>query len=250
MNTIKSRGIVIKEVYIGEADKIINILLKDYGKLSVTAKRSRHPKSKLLAGTSLFTYSEFIIFPGKKHFILEDAEPIESYYSIRNELDRLSYASYFIELTDKCILEAVSCNDILLLILKTLLALTKSVIQPALIARIFEIKLLQLNGYMPVTTNCVICQKEVSDNLYFGSNGLLCSNCQSRQSFKIEITDTILYTVQYILSSELNRLFNFNVDKNTLKILNIITENFIKSHLCVNLKTYDFIKELEKLNQM
>ena len=43
---IKIRGIVLKEVFVGESDKIITILAKDYGKISISAKGARKPTGK------------------------------------------------------------------------------------------------------------------------------------------------------------------------------------------------------------
>lgn len=247
MLTIKAKGIVLKEIYLKESDKIIIVFLKGYGKMSVSAKGARKPNSKLMAGTAIFTYSDFVIYKGKKYFNLIQAENIESFYNIRNDIITLSYASYFVELTEKTILENVSCDEILLLLIKTLNVLSKNKINPKLISVIFEFKFLQLNGYMPEINNCVYCKKHINNKeIYFGNEGLLCSNCFKHISC-IKISDTALYTLKYILSSNLNNLFNFNISDTALNQLNQISDIFIKSHLNLNLKTYDFLKEIENL---
>ena len=47
MNTVVDQAIVLKRLEYGEADRILTVLTKNNGKLSVIAKGARRPKSKL-----------------------------------------------------------------------------------------------------------------------------------------------------------------------------------------------------------
>jgi len=249
LNSIKSKGIVIKEVFYNDTDKIITLLLKDYGKISVSAKNARSIKNKLFSGTSLFSYSEFVLYKGHKYYYINELQLIKSFYDLRKDLDKIAYASYFVEIVEKYTMENVVCNDIMILLLKSLNSLLKNVIPVKLTARIFEIKFLQLNGFMLEINNCHKCKRIIPESTkkYFDYEGLLCSECAEKELSKIEVSNAVIYTIRYILTSDFKNLFNFNIDNEVLVLLTLITSKIISYHLNIKLKTYNFIKEIENL---
>lgn len=248
--TIKIRGIVLKETLVGESDKIITVLAKDYGKISISAKGSRKPTSKLMAGTSLFSYCDFTASSGKNLYYLTQTEPIETFYILRNNLLKLSYASYFLEFTEKTVLENMPVNNILLLILKSLKALSSDKISNKLICLIFRLKFLELNGYRPEIDRCVYCGKSADSDFYFTVEGTTCQNCVKKSDFSIKLNKTMLYTIKYILTSDFDKLFNFTVDNKTLNQLYTLSQKLIQEHFELKLKSYDFIKEIESLSDI
>ena len=54
MNNIVDEAIVLKRIEYGEADRILTVLTKNHGKISVIAKGVRKPKSKLAGGIEIF----------------------------------------------------------------------------------------------------------------------------------------------------------------------------------------------------
>lgn len=246
MSTFKARGIVIKEVLVGESNKIVTLLLKEFGKVSVSARGARKSKSKFLAGTSLFSYSDFIIYTGNKYYTLSQIDQIESFYTLCQDIESYAYGTYFLDLIDKTILENMKCNEILLLLLKSLKALTYKKISNSLIARIFEFKFLQFNGYMPEIQVCINCNEYILKNYFFNINGLICENCSKYIKNTLSISDSTLYSIQYILNSDLNNLFNFNVSDNVLSQLKQISKLFFNEYYNLNLKTYKFLQDIEK----
>ena len=96
MAFLKTRGIVIKEVGTGEADKIITIFTPDHGRISAVAKGGKRPKSKLSAASQLMCYGEYVLFSGKNLYIINSGEVIEPFYEIRNDMEKLTYAAHFL----------------------------------------------------------------------------------------------------------------------------------------------------------
>jgi len=249
LNSIKSKGIVIKEVFYNDTDKIITLLLKDYGKISVSAKNARNIKNKFFSGTSLFSYSEFVLYKGRKYYYINELQLIKSFYDLREDLNKIAYASYFVEMVEKYTMENVICNDVMILLLKSLNSLLKNIISVKLTARIFEIKFLQLNGFMLEINNCHKCKKIICENekKYFDYEGLLCFECAEKELSKIEAPNAVVYTIKYILTSDFKQLFNFNIDNEILNLLTLITSKIIRYHLNIKLKSYNFMKEIENL---
>ena len=100
MPIIKTQGLVLKYNNLGEADRILTLLTKDKGKIKAYAKGCRRPKSSLTSSCEIFAYSDFILFKGTNFYHVSNGELRESFYDLRKDLVRLSYAVYFAELAD------------------------------------------------------------------------------------------------------------------------------------------------------
>ena len=250
MSTFKARGIIIKENLVGDNDKSLIILLKDYGKFTVWARNCRNGKSKLLAGSSLVTYADFIIYDNGRSLSINQIDIIENFYNITEDLDTLAYGTYFLEFVDKNTQEATPINDIMLLLLKSLLILSKTtVLSPKLIAKIFEIKFLQINGYMPIVNNCCYCNISTSNqnDIYLGANGVVCKNCKSKEDGLLKISLNTALVINHILCSKINDLYKFNVSKSVLDELSLASKKLLNTHLYTNLKSTSFIEQLENI---
>lgn len=253
METIKARGIIINEFLVGERDKSLRILIKDRGKFGVWAKNCRSSKSRLLASTSLFCYADFIINISenseKKTMYINQAEIIENFYFLTSDLEKLSLATYLAEFTEKNIQDEQPTNDIMLLLLKSLMAFKNDNINPKLIARIFELKFLQFSGYTPSTSNCSHCGINLSNNTQniLGANGVICEKCRHFEYIQlVTIDNSILYILNRIISSEISNLFCFNVSNDILKNLELVNMKLMSEHMVTNLKSLEFLNSLEK----
>ena len=250
MSIFKARGIIIKENLVGDNDKSLIVLLKDYGKFTIWARNCRNGKSKLLVGATLFSYADFIIYDNGKTLSLNQIDMIENFYSLTEDLDSLAYSTYFLEFLDKNTQEATPINDTMLLLLKSLLILSKTTtISPKLIAKIFEIKFLQLNGYTPVISNCTYCNEDIKNNqdLYWGINGVVCNKCKKKEENLLKISYNVLLVLDRILSSDLDNLYKFNVSDNILDKLSLISKKLLREHLYINLKSASFIEQIENM---
>ncbi len=121
MGVSKTEGIVLKYTNLGEADKILTILTRNKGKIKAIAKGCRKPKSSLTASSEIFVFSEFVFYKGANLYHVTQAETRETFYNIRNDLLRLSYAVYFAELADTVSDEEIPSERLFILLAKTLL---------------------------------------------------------------------------------------------------------------------------------
>lgn len=237
MSTFKGRGIVLKQISVGESDKIVTLLLKDIGKVTVFARGARRQKSEFLASTEIFTYADFVINKGKKYLAFSEIDIIESFYSIRTNFEKLCYGYYFLEIIDKIVLEDMPCNDILLLLIKTLQELRKENVDVILVANIFNIKFLEYNGYYKKIDFCSSCGLELTENSFYSCDGVICSNCKNKYEHSTSISNDTIFTINYIITSNTSSLFNFKVGSKVVNELNIIGKDLIREHLSLNLKS-------------
>ncbi len=139
------KGIVLRAVDTKESDKILTVLTPG-GKVPVVAKGARSRKSRVTACTQLLAYSELTLSESHGWQYLSEGNTIELFEGVRRDIELLSLASYFAELTEAAALEDVESGAILSLLLNALYALGNLKKAPALVKAAFELKLMSLIG--------------------------------------------------------------------------------------------------------
>ena len=89
-----------------------------FGKISCVAKGARRPKSALLAGTQMFCFGEYLVYKGSQTYHINSVEPIEVFYNLRIDLDKLKYAIHINKIIQDVTEENENCYRILQLFLK------------------------------------------------------------------------------------------------------------------------------------
>src|SRR5436305_15097079 len=96
----RSEGIVLKAYNYGEADHILTLFTPNAGKLRAVAKGVRRTKSRMAGHLDLFTRSSLLVARGRQLDIVTQAETLENFRAMREDLVRLSYGHYVSELLD------------------------------------------------------------------------------------------------------------------------------------------------------
>lgn len=240
MNIIKVRAIVLRENICGESDKIITLFAKGKGKISVYCRGAKKPKSKFLIAATIFCYGDYTLGVTPKGYILRSADIIENFYKLRDNISRLSYGSYFIELADKMVNENNPADEQLYLLLKALQQLLRDKIPHSFIARLYELKLIQLCGLMPLMSGCCECGNQ--NVKYISREGLLCEKCH-RGKPSVPVTMEVVYMLIYIFETDTSKIFSFTVNKEYEKKFEEITRLLIFQNFGFILKSYRFIEE-------
>ena len=155
---IITEGIVIKERSVGEQDKFIDILTKEYGVVEAAVKGARKINGKSGSSTQLFAYSRFCLQLRKERYYLNSAEPICIFYNLRTGLKKLSLASYFAEVVNYSIERQNDNGEILRLMLNTLHYLENDLRPLDFLKSLFEIRLCTEIGIMPDIICCCECR--------------------------------------------------------------------------------------------
>ena len=99
--TYRTEAIVMRRKDIGEADRILTLLTPGRGKLRAIAKGIRKPRSRKAGHLELFTRAKLLLATGRDLDIITQAEVVDAYRPVREELLRGAYAAYMIELLDR-----------------------------------------------------------------------------------------------------------------------------------------------------
>ncbi len=246
MSLIRTQGIVIGEVNTGEADKILTVFTKKYGKIQASVKEARKPRSNLIACSQFLVFSDFIFFKGKSEiYKVNSCDIIEPFYNIRNSISKLTYASYAAEVIREVIHENMQSYRVLQLFLNTLFALSETDKSPELICRAFEFRLMAMIGYKPQVDSCASCAGEDQCCFFsFEKNGLVCSECGAERLSSIAVTEGTVRALKYIIKSNLKKLFSFSVPEPVLKELRLISEIYLKDKLDKEFRTLKFLEKI------
>lgn len=237
-------GIVLSTMPMGEFDKRLVILTKEYGKISAFAKGARRQSSALLACSQPFIFGKFQIYMGRNSYTIMSVEVMEYYAKLRDNLNAVTYGFYFCEVVDYFTRENIESVSILKLIVQSLRALAKKTIDFPLIRYIFELKMMYLNGMGPQVFSCVHHREKNSDELRgFSSElgGLLCDKCYNQKN-TILICPSTIYTLQYIASTPIEKLYTFRVSNQVRDELKLIMKDYLAFHLNINFKSLEILE--------
>lgn len=217
--TFRSEAIVLSHKDWGEADRMLWLYTQESGKVKAIAKGVRKMRSRKAGHLEPFTCTNLMFARGRTFLIITQAEALASFMELREDLLKVGYASYIVELLDRFTYEEDE-NYLLYKLLKETLSRIDAEPEPFPAVRYFEIHLLDLLGYRPELTNCVNCDSQIQPEDQFFSislGGVVCPRCgPGIQDARPISMNTLKYLRHYQrssyreaararLSSELNR---------------------------------------------
>ena len=247
---LTTQGIVLRETNYKEADKILTVLTRDWGKRTVKARGCRRKNSKLTAASQLLVYSELTLSERGEFTTLTEADPLEQFWSVRQDLETLALASYFAEVAEASAQEGETCPELLSLLLNCLYALDTLKKPRALVKAVFELRLLCLTGYEPLLDACAVCgaPEPLRARLHLSKGVLCCAACRGRLGggVSMPLSPGALAAARYIVSGPPKKLFSFALAEESLRRLGQATEAFLMTQQERGFRTLDYYKQLER----
>ncbi len=241
-NKIEVTGIVISQMPIGEFDKRVVILTKEFGKVSAFARGARKPNSPFLAGSQPMAFGKFTLFPGRNAYSINNIQVSDYFASDITDPDQMYMGMYFLELADYFAKEGLEAGDMLNLVYRALRSLTKSGISPTLIRRIYEFKMLVINGEYPDVFVCGRCgSKENLDFFDASHDTLICENCHGALPDSKKLKTSTVYALQYIVTSPMNKLFAFSVKDDILEQLDNVIGSYMEKQVDKHFNSLEFL---------
>jgi len=247
----KTEGIVLKSIEYGDADKIVTLYTKNYGKIQAIAKGVRKTKSKFGSSIEILTHSMFLIYKGKNIDIISQTEILESFFTASKEIIKFAFASNCIEVLDKISIEG-EINFDLFFLLREVLHYLKEAKDPKLLTLSFKWKTLTIIGYKPSLDRCIICDSklealEVQKEIYFNisEGGVICDKClfKNREG-SVQVSFYFLKLSKKLLSTPLSVISKFAIPDIRIKELEKITDLYLCYYSDKIFKTDKFLKSL------
>lgn len=232
MSLFKTEAVVLASWSLGEADKIIAFLTKEYGKVRGVAKGARRQKSKFGAALEPMTQGELIYFKKERQDLakINSFDIINPYQALKEDLQLFAASAYLAELLNIALEEESPSPEIFDLLIHTIGFLSQGGSTPSLL-RIFEIKLLKTLGYQPQLNHCLFCQQPPAAEKSFFSwadGGLVCEHCQGRAKSLRKISPPALGFWRRALELKLEQMNRLNLSDYFKRELEELLENFIQ----------------------
>jgi len=180
----KSKGIVLRSMRYGEADRILDLYTRDAGLVSAIAKGIRRTKSRFGARLEPLSCVDFMAYSGRTLDTVTQVETLRSFRAVREDLGRFKSAGEIVRTV-----RALSGGDeadrrIFNLLYHALDALEARSSGFGALEAAFGLKLSILAGYAPQIDACQGCgtaMEKAAGDAYFSPNvgGVLCSGCRT-----------------------------------------------------------------------
>ena len=145
-NLEKLNGVIIGESDYKDYDKLLTVLTKEKGKISVYAFNVRRQNSQNIGKTRIFSFGTFELRVNNDKYQLENVVLKNAFDELATNYNNACYASYFIELVNYFGYENIESENVYILLYFTFKALVKGKVPAKLIRRIFELKMLEYQG--------------------------------------------------------------------------------------------------------
>jgi len=252
--TYRTEAIVLRRKDIGEADRILTLFTPEFGKVRAVAKGIRKPRSRKAGHLELFTSTRLLLAVGRDLDIITQAEVVDPYRPLRDDLLRGAYGAYMVELLDRFTPDAEE-NPELYGLLRQGLTWAATAADLALAARYYELHLLGLAGYQPQLRRCVVCGRELEavDQFYSAAEGgVVCPSCAAqgagnpRPSSRLPLSLGALKLLRFMQSSPYAKVAALSVGSRTQTEVEFLLARTIIEILERQLKSIEFLKLIRR----
>ncbi len=198
-------AVVLRHSDYGEADRLLTLFTRQLGKTRAIAKGARKIASRKAGHIEPFTYAKLQLAQGRDMLILTQADTVEAYQPLREDLILTSHASYVLELLDRFTYQDETENSVLFRLLTETLSRLASKADPWLVIRYYEMRLLDHLGFRPQLFECANCRRAIlaEDQFFsFSAGGAICPRCgQGLRNVKPISMETLKYLRHFQRSS-------------------------------------------------
>ena len=206
MGLYRDQGVVLRTIRLGEADRIVTLVTAGHGKVRAVAKGIRKTKSRFGARLEPVTHVACLFYEGRELDIVTQAETVEPYRAVRDDLDRLSRATAMLEAVDQVTQEREPNHQVYRMLVGALGALAGPDVTLPLIVPAFFLKLLAAEGVAPVLDRCASCGTAAASAVGglvafdLAQGGALCRTCRRG----VAVSPEALALLRLILGGGLN----------------------------------------------
>ncbi len=249
--SLRTQAIILKRQDFGEADRLVTLLTRDVGKRDAIAKGARKPASTKTGHVELFTKADVLVHQGRELGILVQAEMVEPYLELREDLSLGAYASYCAELLDRFTEMEDDDSGNLFYLLDTTFARLCTADDPRLAVRYYEMRLLDSLGFRPELRTCVVSQESViaRDQFFsYGDGGVVRPEVASEIGRGlVPIPLNTLKVLRHLQRSAYDKVEALQLDKTRHNDVERIMVGYITHLLESKLQSVDFIRRLRQM---
>jgi DNA repair protein RecO (recombination protein O) len=236
MTSHSTEGIVIKSINFGESDRIITLLTPYKGKISAIAKGTRKISSRRGSNLDLFNHLKIQLSGRNSLEIITEAESLNSFKILKENLAKISYAYYAVEIINEFLAFGQGGKAIFDLLANFLKVLNKekNSLELRKALKLFELKLLEYCGFGLQLNACVVCRSSSDSKIFISPEmgGLVHKNCFKEQLSVKPISEGSLADLRSLQDRE-----NVVISLGSLQEIEKLLTFYLEYHLEKELKT-------------
>jgi len=249
MRSQRVEAIVLRHTDWGEADRLLWLFTRELGKIQAVAKGVRKPRSRKAGHLEPFTRVELLLAHGRDLPIVTQAEAKEAYLPLREDLVKVGYASYAVELLDRFTYEEGENIGLYRLLSETLSRINKEQ-DSAFAVRYYEVRLLDLVGFRPQLLHCVNCSAEIkAEDQYFSfeKGGVICPSCGTKEAGVRPVSMPALRILRHFQRSNYSEAQRVRLSSAVDRELENLMGNYLTYLLERGLNSPEFLRRVRRM---
>lgn len=236
------KGLVLRQRDFKDTDKMLTVLTEK-GKLSLLVTGARRKGSRMRSCCEPMSYNEFTVYEYRDWLYVNEAESLDPFTGLHNDLDKLFLGSYFCELLEN-ISDADSADPALMqLALNSCYALSHLNTDKRIVKAAFELRLMGLAGFMPSLDECP-CGSGECEYFSLRKGTVFCPSCAQNENC-VQLPPPVLAAMRHICYGPPKRLFSFTLEEAGLRLLASLAQDYVLTQLERGFSTLDMYNSIQ-----
>ena len=248
----RSRALILKRRNFGEADRLLTLFTPQHGKLTALARGARKASSRKSGHVELLMHSDLLLGRGRGFLNVQQAELIEAFPRLREDLERGAYGFYIADLLDHFFIgeEDGQQSQFFAETLAALQALCDDE-DAQLILRHYELRLLSVTGFQPELRRCARTgQALLPRDQYFSNEAGGVVSAEGRAAAAVgdlrPLALATLKLLRYLQSEPYSRLKSLRVSARLHVATEVLLQGYIASILERRLASVRFLQRVRR----
>jgi DNA repair protein RecO (recombination protein O) len=246
----RAEGVVLRRRNVGEADTIFTVLGSDSATFEAVARGVRKARSHMRGHLEPLTRSRLLLARGRSLDVFTQAETVQTYRAVREDLERSATAIYCAELVERSTVEHAEHPGLYELFLGLLDALEAG--EPLHVARYFELHLLSLLGYDLQIDACAACGARLpeAETLFAAApGGLVCAACRPAAGAGRLLSVRAIKALRYARATDIPSFAALRVDEALGAELQAVLAEALRYHLDHEPRSRRYVEEVAHLGR-
>ena len=240
---------MLRSMNLGEADRVLTILTPRLGKLRVIAKGVRRTRSRIGGALEPFSDVQLVLAVGRTWDVVTSSSLEDPHLGLRNDLHSTAAAWYIVELADRFCEGSADSHQAFRLLAQSLSALDAppDEVTREVVARWFELALLDAMGFRPELVRCLECgaQIEPDGNAYSPvGGGVLCPQCSHAAHGVRPLSGDALKVLRHLQRSALVGVLRLHLTPTMHREIERLMHATVSAVLERELRSRDFFSEV------
>lgn len=247
MPTYNATGICLGAHAFGDAARVVTFFTRERGKVEAVARGIGKPGSKLTAAVEPFALSRLQFAEGRDLDRLTQAEVLEGYLPLRQDMGRYAYGATLLELTALTTEPGQAVAELFEALLAALAALVAAA-DPELVFWAYTLRLLQTQGNAPETDCCVHCGGRITGPVYHipAEGGFVCGECSPPNSGRVAVSGAAVGALRGLVTLPFARLDRLSLKAGVRREVGRVIRAHLSYHVSGELRSLAFLDQVTR----